>query len=1437
MSWNDINKTSIQSSALEFINNLEEWVLKPDEKLNEAPSSFNKLLASTLGKISAFSNFSMLMAKRELTPSTAILAKSLLRNLKSEDLASIYGTSSNTQIVVSYPIDDIIQRSVIQSDGKYKLTLNKNTVFLIGNNPPFTLDYDINIFTTKYNNEGKISYSTYAMYDTDDLEAGNILSVNNPYINSRNDVIINGKQMFSMYINIKQFNRKVDTFDMTGEPKDISVQYTDKLMGFVVLYKSQSSNTFTKVNCYLEGEIYTDGLCYTLGSTGNNNSIKFKFSKLPDAFNPTNGVIKIITYTTAGEDGNYTLGQIDKNTSQDMNVLFNQNVADASQYALLQIIPTCSIISNESTGGRNSLDLEGIRGLVIQSGNGEVITPATIKSVANKRGFSPFKKRHDLYALEYVLSSFLTNVENGYIIPSKTIDGYFSFDDIPVNTETNSRMITPSNAFIYDKESKMYKLLNDKTLSVYNVYYNEYKKDLTKEQYIFPYFIKIKNGDSLDVNVYDESIDETKSTQFTYVSDEIYDKASITNLMIYRNPISSNLIAEDSYEKDYYRLAFDVYVSDFIYEHLKSIKEKVSSDEEYVKFRVLLKNKSDGSIYARNISLDDCEFDKDSNNVIHCITNMHTNSSVLDDDKICIDNNTLNEIPYSKVQYGFYYVDNAIDIDVVVLFKSNIDGSVPQEYKQYLTAYEQNNKYYVGIIYSCSDIVLSRNMTEEINIVSDLKLTQPVYQTADSDIPDIYTENVYKTKDDGTYEISAVTTELPDGSMSSGNRYTPLHYAGDIKKELDGRVGTYNANSANSWKWSNEATETGIYDAGNVLGGVAIHAIVEWNNLVIFAGDDGRIGCYDIKYNKWHPYNEASSGTNKKNFRDPDVGDSSGYVIKGDTLLGSYMDPTDGVTKKCAIRGLKIIERTVNDIKYQILLAFGDMGRLVCCKLATNTWNKFDGSNQDNSGGVTVYYSNGRCINNGSNEYNALYTCQDYTVTTVSPNGTTSEKQYLLFAGGAGRICSLSLDEGYAGWRNFDSDIGTRSRENIFSDGSDRGYRAILSSAKYLENSIYLTGIDGVSSVVDLTTGEATLLNDGNVVDNKTMYSCEISGSNFIQAGRNGYVASYNIIKNQWNNYNAGGGLCSDGKYMDGADIFAVMAYGTTILFCGDNGRISNYETITNAWEPYNSQSGGITSEGDFIKNTISCCSYDSKNGNNVIYFGGKTGNITYKYRKNDIIMDSNGKPVIKEDSKQICLLNDIPAFSRAFAIPSNFFNVLKSYNQLIDKIAAMDDIFVDDGNLYLGLKTTSGESKYYYFQNNKTYEKQYLDSLAISLRLGVKFEDNITEKNTEFLIETIKTEIINYVKNIQTDNKSPEFNINAMLDNIKQNVPSILYFEYYGLNNYESTECQTIYKEDSLEENIDNEYLCIQNVIDEANSDLTNNDVKFVPNISIIVL
>lgn len=1435
--WKDINKTSAQSSVSEFLDNLEAWVLKPDEKLNETPASFTSLFASSLGKISAYSNFSMLMAKREITPSTAIMTKSLLRQLKSEDLNGIYGTPASTQIAVSYPLQDLINQAVVMDNGLLRLTLNKNTQFVIGNYPSFTLDYNINIYISQYkDSSGNVKYSPYAMYNTEDLEAGDILPISNPYLNTRTDIVLNNQQMFSMYLDLKQYTRTVVNEEMTGEPRDITVEYGNKLMGFVVLYRSQSSTVFQKVNCYFEGETYTDGLGYTLSNNGGVQTIKFRFSKLPDAFNPTNGVIKIIVYTTEGADGNYTLGQIDDNTAQDMNVIFNQDVSDDSQYALIKLIPTCSIISSEAIGGKDALDIEGIRELVVQSGKGEVITPTTLSIAAKKKGFSSFKKRHDMYSLEYTLSSFLTDSNNNIVL-SKMIDAYFLYSDLGVETGSNSRIISPSDGFEYDADKKAYKYIPSNSLSVYNIFYSEYKKDSSKEQYKFPYFMRIQNGDSLEVSVYDESIDKTSTTQFIYVDDAIYDKASITSMNIYRNPIDTEvhqtLSGDTKYQKDFYIISFDVYVSDFIWNHLKAIKEGTSTEDQYVKFRVLIKNKSDGSIYAAESPIENAIFNETEVGTIHCSAVLHTNSSVLSNGKINIDDSSLKTIPYSQTQYSFYYIDPTVDIEVAVLFKSNDELSGERKYSTYLTQQEINNNYYVGVVYACNDIPLIKDISEEINIVSDLKLTQPTYERAEMDIPDVYTENVYKKNSEGDYEVQTNSNTLPDGSVSSDSTFTLIHKVGDVKQQLDGRVGTFNAVSGDSWKWSNEKSDEGVYDAGSVLGGLPINAVVEWNNLVIFAGDEGRLGCYDITYKTWHSYNEASTGNLLyRDQRTNGTGINSGFVIKGNQLLGTYKE--NGQTKVAAIRGLKV----VNTSKGDCLIAYGDLGRVVSCKLSNNYWTAIDGSKTDPSG-VALWYNNGSCIN-GLNEMNNLYCCEEYTFSVINSSTNVSEERTnLVFAGGSGRVCSLTLENGNAGWHNFDSDEGTRSRDAIFSTGTDRNLKSILAIAKHLENEIYCTGVDGVTSVIDLTSGSISLLNEGDVVDHETMYAAAVVGSTYVQAGRKGYVASYNIVKNQWTKYDANSGLSSDGSYIGNCDIFVAFVYGTNIVFGGTYGRICNYDTSSNSWESYDSQADGLTNDGSFIESTISCVSFDTEQGNNLIYFGAKAGNITYKYRKGDIIYDDNGNPKVKESSQQICYLNGIPAYSRVYSVPNNFFNIINTYNNLINKIKAMDTIFVDEGNLYLGVKTTSGASTTYYFQNNKTGEKEYLDSLAISLSIGVKFDDNITTENAEFLIGNIKEKIISYVKDVQSNSSSTdtELNINKMLDTIKTDIPSIKYFEYYKLNNYESTECQTIYHPKESDDELNNEYLCIQNVIDEANSNLSNNEVTFIPNIAIVNL
>lgn len=1439
MSWTDINKTSAQSAVTEFIDNLESWVLSPDEKINEAPSSFTSLLSSTLGKISAYSNFNMLMAKREITPSTAVLAKSLLSQLKSEDLNGIYGTPAHIQVTLSYPLQEIINRSVQVSTNKYKLTLNKNTSFVFGNNPPFTLDYNIDIYTTSYTKNGETKYSTYAIYDTDDKEAGNIISVTNPYVNSRSDVYIDGKQMFTMYIDSKQFLRTVTDNDMTGEPKDISINYSDNLMGFVVLYKAQSSDNFIPVETFLEGNDYSKGMGYTLSSNGNNKVIRLRFSKLPEAFNPTNGIIRVIVYTTSGTAGNFSVGQMDDNTSLDISAAFNQNVADEAQYALVNMVATGSLIGKEAVGGKDALDLEGIRDLVIQSGKGEVITPTSLANKANKSGFSVFKKRHDISTLEYTLSSFLTD-DNGYIVPSKFIDGYYAFSDIPVDTESNSRIIKPCDSFTYDSEKDMYKYVSNDKLEVYKNYYSEYKKDLNKEQYNFPYFIRVQNGDSLNVNVYDESINEIRNLQFTYVSDNIYDKASIISMMVSRNPISMTELPDSTnenkkYEKDYYKIAFDVHVGDVLYNHLKSIYSKTTAEEAYLKFKVTIKNRSDSCLYTSDVDLTNSVFDDDTSTVT-CYTYLKTSSAILSNGSINICDNSIRSIPYTGAQYNFYYIDGTVDLGVVVLFKQTDESiDIVSDYKEYLTTSEIKENYYVGIMYNTEKVVLAKDISQEIDIVSDLKLTQPIYEYAEQDIPDVYSENVYKTDSSNNYEVSSSSEVLPDGSMSVNNSYTILHKIGDTKQELDGRVGTLNTLFANNdWKWSDETTGQGIYNAGDILGGDAIYAIVQWNNLVIFAGEDGRVGCYDITYKKWHAYNESNE--NRLAYRNPTAAspEESGYVIKGSSLLGTYRD--NGVLKTCAIRGLKIVYRTVNNSKQAVLIAYGDLGRVVSCRLANNSWNKHDGTKQ-NSDGAAIFYNNGGCINS-IDETNSLYACEEYTYTSTDSDGNITEHVNLVFAGGSGRVCSLTLDNGNSGWHAYNSNEGDRSRDTIFSDGSERNYKTILSISKYLESSMYFTGINGVCSVVDLTTGESSLLNNGDVVDNNTMYTSCVSGNMFIQAGKDGYISSYNITRGSWINYDANSGLCSGGKaYMGNADIYAVIPYGVNILFCGEFGRISSFDTTDSKWEPYNSSSDGLTNEGDFIKSTISCVSFDTENGDNLIYFGGKAGNISYKYRKGDIIYDDKGNPVIKEGSQQLCYLKGIPAYSRLYAVSSNYFNIVNSYNTLIDKISSMDNIFVDEGNLYLGVKTTSGNSKTYYFMPNKSLEKEYLDSLAIGLKLGVKFDDNITDENSSFLVSSIKSEIVEYLKNLQNNSSYlTEFNINKMLDTIKDSVPSISYFEYYGLNNYSSSDCQTIYHENTVDDK-DNEYLCIQTVIDENNSDINAENVVFVPNIDISVL
>ena len=219
-------------------------------------------------------------------------------------------------------------------------------------------------------------------------------------------------------------------------------------------------------------------------------------------------------------------------------------------------------------------------------------------------------------------------------------------------------------------------------------------------------------------------------------------------------------------------------------------------------------------------------------------------------------------------------------------------------------------------------------------------------------------------------------------------------------------------------------------------------------------------------------------------------------------------------------------------------------------------------------------------------------------------------------------------------------------------------------------------------------------------------------------------------------------------------------------------------------------------------------------------------------------MLDANGKPIVDVESQQIGYLKMIPAYSRIYAVKNKFSDVISSYSNLMNKIDTLSGDFPDGCLLFAGVKTTSGASSTFKFKNLEKDEDEFLDSLAISLKIGVKFDDSITDINKTYLVSTIKSKIIEYISDIQsaTTTNRIEISIDEMLKSVKDDVPNIRYFEYYGLNNYTPQQLQTIYC-DKGTTSVNSEYLSIKNEIDEANSNISNLDVSFNPAISVAIL
>jgi hypothetical protein len=546
-----------------------------------------------------------------------------------------------------------------------------------------------------------------------------------------------------------------------------------------------------------------------------------------------------------------------------------------------------------------------------------------------------------------------------------------------------------------------------------------------------------------------------------------------------------------------------------------------------------------------------------------------------------------------------------------------------------------------------------------------------------------------------------------------------------------------------------------------------------------------------------------------------------------------------------------------------MLVVTGENGYVASCNLSTGVWCNYKGKviapdpNNESLGSlIPGVYNDGKSMG-ADKELADPYDSAIYCMALYN--------QFIIFAGANGRVCSCKTSVvsnsssntiyTYAAsvWYPFDySNPG--QNQGVSNDGSIMGNKSILTMLNYSDKLLFLAGTNGYVATFDFQKGVFTpynsttgICNNGSAInisddEKNSIYASIIINDIYVVAGTNGRVASYSIIgKKEWIPFNDPDpcqvyGMASKGDSINYKNINAIESHNTHLIFGGDDGLVSSYDLFTRRWTPYNA-SNGIRNDGEFIKSSISTI---LKN-NLIFYFTGKAGNTIYKYRAGDIIYDETGKPKIEKPSEQQGIIKALPVYDRIYSVKSSFFNIIKSYNIMINDVDELSQKFPQGCSLIAGIKNTSGKSSTFKFIDTKDKEEKYLDSLNLAISLGVKFDDNVSDDDKKYLVNEIIIEIPKYINEIQsiTNDTIIRLNFNTMLDVLKTKVPNIEYFELYTINNYDANSCQTIFwKKDILDSSVlDEEYLSIRNDVDEINSDIPNQEVVFKPAIEITLL
>lgn len=761
-----------------FAEELKNSVLNSEsEILAKSPGSFISLLFTAIGDLNANAFLEQQMIKREMHKNTAIKLQSLLRYLSDDELAGIFAYPASASFFIAFPYNLLLQNAVIDpdlnNDTIKKVRINKDSSIVLMNKDVFILDHSINILILNSETD-KPTFNV--SYDMSDKYSDSLSAILNPYINNR-VFNYNGSKYVGFDVLAREYAREETIINInTDSIGDQLISYNNQLMGFEVLYKSSTTNTYSRLTGYPEGVDPVNGYNYSLITKNSINYLRVAFSKSNSNFTVGSySTIKIIIYTTTGKEGNVTFPDLDQDIESNLQFVLKADSANPFEQAIATVTPLITSKAIASTGGRNQMSFEEIRDYVInKSSENLTITPSELERKAANYDCTIEKIRHDILVLMYRINSILTDGTD-YISSGMGVFR-FNLDDLVYKSETKSRMLKPSDIFKYNEKDEYYYYQTEKV--PLTQYLSDYRNNLAP-QVCFPFFIKMYFGDIVWGKVYNMSFDSTYFTEIDYYDSFALDTIAIEKANVYRSPLLENPTAEDleTEHEGLYTISYNAVIGQNMFNLLKTA---INNKEEKlpVKFKIILKDPKNGSSYYVDSTIVELN---ELTSSARMKSTLVTNNNINDSGYLCINNNSIIPVPIPLVYESFFYLNPVVNMKILVVYTSeSMYDSRNTDYDSYLTTKEQEDKYYVSTIYDLGDVTLLEDLTDKFNLSLDLKLNETIYAKYEKDVYQTYEETVYERDEMGqiVYEEKIIENDL--GTTTTIRVPKIIHHKGTV---------------------------------------------------------------------------------------------------------------------------------------------------------------------------------------------------------------------------------------------------------------------------------------------------------------------------------------------------------------------------------------------------------------------------------------------------------------------------------------------------------------------------------------------------------------------------------------------------------------------------------------------------------------------------------